>query len=220
MKTSSTSSRSAFASPRRTSAASHLLDHGAVDGRASATAACWRRARPTSPDPESIAHAALGLADDERGEASEQPGLSSAAICFSRASMRSAGMRQKSWRWRRERMVSGNLWGSVVAKMNFTCPGGSSRVLRSALNAAPSHVDLVDDVDLVARSRWGRYLAFSRISRTFSTPLLEAPSISATSTEVPAAISVRGSHTEGVAVGPWMQLRAGGRRAAVVLPTP
>ncbi|AKF85419.1 hypothetical protein MFUL124B02_12000 [Myxococcus fulvus 124B02] len=74
----------------------------------------------------------------------------------------------------------------------------------------------------MCRSRCGRYFAFSRISRTFSTPLLEAPSISATSTLVPAAISVHARHSpQGVAVGPFSQLRAlASRRAAVVLPTP
>ena len=40
----------------------------------------------------------------------------------------------------------------VVAKINFTCAGGSSSVFRSALKAAGAqHVHLVDDVDLVAR---------------------------------------------------------------------
>ena len=32
-------------------------------------------------------------------------------------------------------MVSGSLWGSVVASTRTACPGGSSRVFRSALNA-------------------------------------------------------------------------------------
>ena len=35
-------------------------------------------------------------------------------------------MRLKSKRWQRERMVIGSLWGSVVAKMNLICEGGSS----------------------------------------------------------------------------------------------
>jgi hypothetical protein len=45
-------------------------------------------------------------------------------------------MPAKSYRWQRERMVIGSFWGSVVAKMNFTCSGGSSSVLRRALNAS------------------------------------------------------------------------------------
>ncbi len=60
-------------------------------------------------------------------------------------------MRWKSKRWQREWIVSGTLCGCVVARMNTTCDGGSSSVLSSALNAARrEHVDLVDDVDLVA----------------------------------------------------------------------
>jgi hypothetical protein len=34
-------------------------------------------------------------------------------------------------------MVTGTLWASVVAKMNFTWDGGSSRVFRKALKAPP-----------------------------------------------------------------------------------
>ena len=50
--------------------------------------------------------------------------------------------------------VTGTLRISVVAKMNFTCGGGSSSVFRSALNApVREHVHLVDDVDLVAGTR-------------------------------------------------------------------
>jgi hypothetical protein len=43
--------------------------------------------------------------------------------------------RRKSYRWQRDRMVTGILWGSVVANMNSTWGGGSSSVFSSALNA-------------------------------------------------------------------------------------
>ena len=43
--------------------------------------------------------------------------------------------RRRSKRWQRDSTVSGTLRTSVVAKMNFTCPGGSSSVFRSALKA-------------------------------------------------------------------------------------
>ena len=43
--------------------------------------------------------------------------------------------RRRSKRWQRDSTVTGTLRTSVVAKMNFTCRGGSSSVLRSALNA-------------------------------------------------------------------------------------
>ena len=42
----------------------------------------------------------------------------------------------KSNRWQRDKIVIGILLGSVVAKKNFTCSGGSSNVLSSALNAS------------------------------------------------------------------------------------
>ena len=47
-----------------------------------------------------------------------------------------AGIMRKSYCWQRERIVSGSLWYSVVAKMNFTRGGGSSSVFSSALKAA------------------------------------------------------------------------------------
>ena len=45
-------------------------------------------------------------------------------------------MLRKSNRWQRDWIVAGTLCGSVVQRMNFTCSGGSSMVLSSALNAA------------------------------------------------------------------------------------
>ena len=53
-------------------------------------------------------------------------------------------------------------------------------------------------------------------------PRFEAASISMTSSEVPAAISLHESHTpQGSGVGPFTQFRAFARiRAAVVFPTP
>jgi FPC/CPF motif-containing protein YcgG len=50
--------------------------------------------------------------------------------------MSAVGMRRRSKRWQRERIVGSTFSGSVVANMNFTCAGGSSSVLSSALNAA------------------------------------------------------------------------------------
>ena len=47
-----------------------------------------------------------------------------------------AGMRCRSKRWQRLRIVGRTFCGSVVAKINFTCGGGSSNVLSSALKAA------------------------------------------------------------------------------------
>ena len=52
-----------------------------------------------------------------------------------RLTIRLTGMRRKSNRWQRDRMVAGSFCGSVVARMNTAWAGGSSSVLSSALNA-------------------------------------------------------------------------------------
>ena len=68
---------------------------------------------------------------------------SSSASSFSDVQMEASdwtmsfsGTGRKSKRWQRERIVAGTFCGSVVAKTNFTCGGGSSSVLSSALNAS------------------------------------------------------------------------------------
>ena len=60
---------------------------------------------------------------------------SAPAIRRSRAIITSGSIRRRSKRWQRDRTVTGTLRISVVAKMNFTCGGGSSSVFSSALNA-------------------------------------------------------------------------------------
>ena len=60
---------------------------------------------------------------------------SRAARPCSRAAMASTPIGRNSMRWQRLRNVSGSLCSSVVQKMNFTPSGGSSSVLRNALNA-------------------------------------------------------------------------------------
>ena len=47
----------------------------------------------------------------------------------------SLSTRRRSKRWQRDRMVTGTLRISVVAKMNFTLSGGSSSVFNNALKA-------------------------------------------------------------------------------------
>ena len=46
-----------------------------------------------------------------------------------------ASIRRRSKRWHRDRIVTGTLRISVVAKTNLACGGGSSSVFRKALNA-------------------------------------------------------------------------------------
>ncbi|OQB97331.1 MAG: hypothetical protein BWX86_00387 [Verrucomicrobia bacterium ADurb.Bin122] len=62
--------------------------------------------------------------------------FSSSAIFCSRCTINSGGIGFRSKRWQRETIVGSTFCGSVVAKTNFTCSGGSSSVLSSALNAA------------------------------------------------------------------------------------
>ena len=57
------------------------------------------------------------------------------AMYSSLAAMSSGRILLKSNRWHLDMIVAGTLYISVVASMNFTCSGGSSIILRSALNA-------------------------------------------------------------------------------------
>ncbi len=63
------------------------------------------------------------------------PTPSRSRILASAPEISSVPSSRKSKRWQRDRMVSGTWCASVVASTNFTCAGGSSKVLRSALNA-------------------------------------------------------------------------------------
>jgi len=67
---------------------------------------------------------------------SEMVTFSFAAISARCFTMSAAGMRRKSNRWHRDRIVGNTFSGSVVANMNFTCSGGSSRVFNNALKAS------------------------------------------------------------------------------------
>ena len=118
----------------------------------------------------------------------------------------------------------GDLVGSVVAKMNLTCSGGSSSVLSSALKAAAGeHVDFVDDVDFVAGAGRGGGLRVVASSRIWSTRVVGG-AVDFDDVDVFAAgdglAGVAGA--AGVAVGAALgQLRALARmRAVEVLPTP
>src|SRR5213594_1875662 len=106
--------------------------------------------------------------------------------------------------------------------MNTTWAGGSSSVLSRALNAEFDSMCTSSMMQIRYMPRNGVNLTFSRISRTSSTPVFDAQSISMTSTEVPWAISAQaGQVLQGVPVGPFSQLSALARmRATVVLPTP
>ena len=114
--------------------------------------------------------------------------------------------------------------GSVVAKTNFTCGGGSSTSFRSALNPCGVTMWASSKMNTLNRSRAGAYTARSRRSRASSTPLWLAASISTTSSDPgpPVARSRHDAHCpHGVDVGPCSQLRHLARiLAEVVFPHP
>src|SRR5699024_9956249 len=87
----------------------------------------------------------------------------------------------KSNRGHLEIIVSGILCGSVVAKINTTCSGGSSNVFNSALNAFTEIMCTSSIIYTLYGTTLEAYLTLSRISRISSTLVLDAPSISITS---------------------------------------
>ncbi len=102
-----------------------------------------------------------------------------------RCAMASRPMRKKSKRWQRDKMVAGTLWISVVAKIKITWEGGSSSIFSKALNACIDNMCTSSMMYTLYRQRPGRYMVSLRNSRTSSTPLLEAASISTTSSRPP-----------------------------------
>ena len=136
-------------------------------------------------------------------------------------------MRRRSKRWQRDSTVTGTLRISVVANTNFTCGGGSSSVFSNALNALRDSMWTSSMMKTFVRACIGRNRVASMISRTSSTPVRLAASISTTSGWRSARMARQLSHTpQGSAVGPPlpsgpMQLSARAMmRAVVVLPTP
>ena len=136
-------------------------------------------------------------------------------------------MRRRSKRWHRDSTVTGTLRISVVANTNFTCGGGSSSVFSSALKALRDSMWISSMMKTLVRACIGRKRVASMISRTSSTPVREAASISTTSGCRSARIARQLSHTpQGSGVGPPVpsaptQFSARAMmRAVVVLPTP
>src|SRR5258707_1078511 len=119
-------------------------------------------------------------------------------------------------------MVSTRSSGCVVAITKITRSGGSSSVFSRAFDASPVSMCASSRITTLLREAAGAYRTISRSSRIWSMPRFDAASISITSKEVPAAISLQESHSpQGVAVGPFTQFSAFARiLAAVVFPTP
>ena len=135
--------------------------------------------------------------------------------------------RRRSNRWQRDSTVIGTLRSSVVAKTNLTCGGGSSSVFSNALNACRLSMWTSSMMKTLVRACMGRKRVASMISRTSSTPVRLAASISVTSGWRSARMPMQfGQTPQGSAVGPPapsgpVQFSARAMmRAVVVLPTP
>ena len=96
----------------------------------------------------------------------------------------------KSNLWHLERIVTGTLWGSVVAKMNLTWEGGSSSVFRRALNASFVSMWTSSMIYTLYLLDAGINLIFSLSSLISSMPRFDAPSISWTSIDDPFVTSL------------------------------
>ena len=132
-----------------------------------------------------------------------------------------ARRRRPNWR-QRDTTVTGRRCGSVVARRNLTCGGGSSRVFRSALKLWRENMCTSSMRYTLERARIGAYCTLSRRSRVSSTRAREAASTSMRSAWRPSSISRHAAHApQGRAAGPRSQFRhLANMRAMVVLPTP
>ncbi len=94
-----------------------------------ASAIAWSRIDSPSRAEPSAARAIIR-------SASASASTPSVAHTFSNSAVRTGtSIRRRSKRWQRDSTVTGICRISVVAKMNFTCSGGSSSVFRSPLKA-------------------------------------------------------------------------------------
>src|SRR5699024_8113810 len=128
----------------------------------------------------------------------------------------------KSKRWHLEIIVSGILCGSVVAKMNTTCEGGSSNVFSNALNALTEIICTSSIIYTLYGTELDAYFTLSRISRISSTLVFDAASISIMSDMDPSKIPRQDVHSlHGSLVGACSQLIVCAKIfAALVLPVP
>ena len=148
---------------------------------------------------------------------------SQSATYWSCSAMSATVILWKSYFWHRERIVGKILFFSVVARMKMTYSGGSSRVLRNALNAAGESMW----TSSMMKTRYfpviGGTSTWLVISRMSSTELFEAASISMMLSERCSLKARQDSHSlQGSPSGVrCSQLMAFAKiRAVVVLPTP
>ena len=112
--------------------------------------------------------------------------------------------------------------GSVVAKMNTACAGGSSSVFKRALKAESESICTSSTMYTLYLPATGGYCTFSRRSRISLTPLLEAASISVMSRLEGSANALQAAHLpQGEPPCGCSQLMARAKIFAVlVLPVP
>lgn len=110
--------------------------------------------------------------------------------------------------------------GSVVAKMKRTWAGGSSRVLRRALKALLESMWASSRMKTFLGAERGARRIRSLSSRTSSTELLLAASISTTSGWVPFCTAWQWGQAPQGFSSPWHPTAMARRRAVVVFPTP
>ena len=101
----------------------------------------------------------------------------------------------KSYLWHLDSTVTGSLCTSVVARINITYCGGSSRVFKSALNAPVESICTSSIINTLYFPKVGGYCTCSFISLILSTPLLEAASISTTFMEASLSIDLQVGHS-------------------------
>ena len=116
-------------------------------------------------------------------------------IIFSLFLMSSFDIFLKSNLWHLESIVAGNFCGSVVAKINLTCSGGSSNVFNRALNAPVDNMWTSSIIYTLYFALVGKKFTSSLICLISSTLLFEAASISTTSVSEPFNIPLHISHS-------------------------
>ena len=163
----------------------------------SAWAIAWSSSdRPSRTDPS----AARAIRPSAAGSTATASWVAMRAKCAASSAMRT---RRRSNRWQRDSTVTGTLRSSVVANTNFTCGGGSSSVFSSALKALRDSMWTSSMTNTLVRACIGRKRVASMISRTSSTPVRQAASISTTSGWRSARMATQSGQTpQGSAVGP------------------
>ena len=145
------------------------------------------------------------------------------ATLFRCATVLSTVMRLKSYIWHRLRIVGRILCFSVVARMKMACLGGSSSVLRKALNAAAESMCTSSMMKTLYLPICGGIMTWSMSCLMSSTELLDAASSSWILNERCSSKALHDSHSphaSPLGCGDRQLIVLAKMRAQVVLPTP